>query len=250
MSRQIFLKAEICIPLVKNWASQVAVLVKKLPANAREVREVGLIPGSGRSGGGNGNPLQYSCLGNPMDGAWQPEVHGVAKTWAWLKRLRLHVVKIWPTIYRKFTKHLEKHGLESCLLWRDSKVDQKRLDFVWMVSSSHILLEKSSAFDFTLLCPEHLGTSLLSRTGRILLILVFGSSDMFHKCWGMTQQTLEKKKQSHYQRIWIWECHESLFTRSGERFGCLKAKNLLFCLRSALALEMNSEIRVWTPLDY
>ena len=83
MSRQIFLKAEICIPSVKNWASQVAVLVKKLPANAREVREVGLIPGSGRSpGGGNGNPLQYSCLGNPMDGAWQPEVHGVAQSWA------------------------------------------------------------------------------------------------------------------------------------------------------------------------
>ena len=41
----------------------------------------GLIPGSGRSpGAGNGNPLQYSCLGNPMDrGAWRPTVHGVAK---------------------------------------------------------------------------------------------------------------------------------------------------------------------------
>ena len=76
MSRQIFLKAEICIPSVKNWASQVAVLVKKLPANAREVREVGLIPGSGRSPGGvNGNPLQYSCLEDPTDGgeslAWR-----------------------------------------------------------------------------------------------------------------------------------------------------------------------------------
>ena len=42
----------------------------------------GLIPGSGRSpGGGNGNPLQYSCLGNPMDrGAWRVTVHGVAKS--------------------------------------------------------------------------------------------------------------------------------------------------------------------------
>ena len=111
-----------------------------------------------------------------------------------LKRLSMHIVKMWPTIYRKFTKRLKKHGLESCLLWRDSKVDQKRLDFVWIVSSSHILLEKSSAFDFTLLCPEHLGTSLLSRAGCILLILVFGSSDMFRKCWGMTQQTLENRE--------------------------------------------------------
>ena len=42
---------------------------------------VGLIPGSGRSlGEGNGNPLQYSCLGTPMDkGAWRATVHGVAK---------------------------------------------------------------------------------------------------------------------------------------------------------------------------
>ena len=52
--------------------------VKNPPANAGNV---GSIPGSGRSPGeGNGNPLQYSCLRNPMDrGAWQATVHGVAK---------------------------------------------------------------------------------------------------------------------------------------------------------------------------
>ena len=51
---------------------------KELPANARDT---GLIPGSGRSSGeGNGNLLQYSCLGNPMDrGAWWATVHGIAK---------------------------------------------------------------------------------------------------------------------------------------------------------------------------
>ena len=55
-------------------------VVKNLSAN---VGDMGLIPGSGRSpGGGNGNPLQYSCLGNPMDrGAWQATVHGIAKSW-------------------------------------------------------------------------------------------------------------------------------------------------------------------------
>ena len=57
--------------------------VKNPPANAGNTGDKGLIPGSGRSpGGGNGNPLQYSCLENPMDrGAWQATVHGVAKSW-------------------------------------------------------------------------------------------------------------------------------------------------------------------------
>ena len=52
-------------------------MVKNPPANAVEARDEGLIPGSGRSpGGGNGNRLQYSCLGNPMDrGAWGATVH-------------------------------------------------------------------------------------------------------------------------------------------------------------------------------
>ena len=53
-------------------------VVKNPPANAGDA---GMIPGSRRSHGeGNGNPLQYSCPGNPMDrGAWQAAVHGVAK---------------------------------------------------------------------------------------------------------------------------------------------------------------------------
>ena len=56
-------------------------VVKNLPANAGDARDTGLIPGSGRSpGGGNGNPLQYSCLENPMDwGAWWTTVHGIAE---------------------------------------------------------------------------------------------------------------------------------------------------------------------------
>ena len=57
----------------KNGASQMALVVKDLPASAGVVRDPGLIPGSGRSpGGGHGYPLQYSYLENPMDrGAWQ-----------------------------------------------------------------------------------------------------------------------------------------------------------------------------------
>ena len=57
-------------------------MVKNLPANAGDLRDAGSVPGSGRSHGGvNGNPLQYPCLGNPMDkGAWRAAVHGVTKS--------------------------------------------------------------------------------------------------------------------------------------------------------------------------
>jgi len=62
-------------------ASQVALVVKNLLANAGDLRDTGSIPGSGRSPrGGHDNPLQYSCLENPMDReAWRATIHGVAK---------------------------------------------------------------------------------------------------------------------------------------------------------------------------
>ena len=57
-------------------------MAKNLPANAGDVRDLGLIPGLGKSpGGGHGNPLQYSCLENPLDrAAWQAIVHGVKES--------------------------------------------------------------------------------------------------------------------------------------------------------------------------
>ena len=57
-------------------------VVKNLPANAGDIGDVGSIPGLGRSlGGGNGNPLQYSCLEHSMDrGALRATVHGIAKS--------------------------------------------------------------------------------------------------------------------------------------------------------------------------
>ena len=56
-----------------SWASQVLLVIKNLPAKARDIRDAGSIPGLGRTPrGGHGNPLQYSCLENPMDrGAWR-----------------------------------------------------------------------------------------------------------------------------------------------------------------------------------
>ena len=65
-------------------------VVKNLPVNAGDLRDEGLISGSGRSPvEGNGNPLQYSCLGNPMDrGTWWN--HRVARSWTRLKWLHTH----------------------------------------------------------------------------------------------------------------------------------------------------------------
>ena len=73
-------------------ASLVALVVKNLPASAGDIRDAGLVPGLGRSPGGeHGNPLQYSCLENPMDrGAWLATVHRAAKSWTRLKRLSTH----------------------------------------------------------------------------------------------------------------------------------------------------------------
>ena len=63
-------------------ASQEALVVKNSPANAGDIRDVGPVPGLGRSpGGGHGNSLQYSCPENPMDrGALWAIVHGVTKS--------------------------------------------------------------------------------------------------------------------------------------------------------------------------
>ena len=84
----------------KNWLgikSQAALVVKNPPTNAGDVRDAGLIPGSGRCPEeGNSNLLQYSCLENPMDrGAWWATVHSITKSWT-LKQPRTHHRKSAP----------------------------------------------------------------------------------------------------------------------------------------------------------
>ena len=71
------------------WGEMEAPVVKNPPANAAEIRDAGSILGLGRSsGGGHSNPLQYSCLENPMDrGAWWATVHRVIKSWIVLKQV-------------------------------------------------------------------------------------------------------------------------------------------------------------------
>ena len=83
------------IKYILKRASEVASVIKNPPANTRDIRDASLILGSRRSpGGGHSNPLQYSCLENPMDrGAWWATVRRVAKSWTWLKWLSVHIYK-------------------------------------------------------------------------------------------------------------------------------------------------------------
>ena len=104
-------------PVSGQGVSQVVLVVKNLPANARDARDVGSIPGLGiYPGGGHGNPLQYSCLENPLyRGAWLAIVHRVTKSRTQLKQHTCKVTfaiphilhyktlnsKLWP--FRPFT---------------------------------------------------------------------------------------------------------------------------------------------------
>ena len=80
--------------MVHLGALLVALVVKNPPVKEGDKRDLVSILGSGRSsGGGNGNPLQYSCLENPMDrGAWTATVHRVSKSRTRLKRLSTHAL--------------------------------------------------------------------------------------------------------------------------------------------------------------
>ena len=95
--------------------SQVVLVVKNLPTNAGDTRDMGLIPGLGRSpGGGHGNPLQHSWLENPMDrGAWRATVHKVTKSWTQLKQLS--TAHTYTYRYTYFI-HTLKSGIECLLL--------------------------------------------------------------------------------------------------------------------------------------
>ena len=110
----------------KLQISHVALVVKNLPANVGDLRDSSSIPGSGRSpGGGRGNPLQCSCLENPMDrGAWRATVHGVAKgqtllsNWAHANLVTLFMVfRPSAKLIGYFSQKLYLPELSGSLLW-------------------------------------------------------------------------------------------------------------------------------------
>ena len=101
------------------WGSQMALVVKNPPANTGEVRDAGSVPGLGRSPGeGHCNPLQYSCLENPMaSGAWWATIHRVAKSQTQLKRLSMHAEGMYKCMYVSIYVHLCIHFQGQYLLY-------------------------------------------------------------------------------------------------------------------------------------
>ena len=91
-------------------AFQVVLVVKNLPANAGDARDAGLTPESGRSPrGGNGTPLQYSCVNNPMDRrAWKATVHGVSKSWTQLSNSTKTTIGCVGNTNNKHRSHFQK----------------------------------------------------------------------------------------------------------------------------------------------
>ena len=92
-------------------------MVKSLPANAGDIRDTGSTPGLGRAPGGkHGNPLQYSCLENSMDGeAWWATVHRVAKSWTQPKQLGVQAC-ITRRIRTYVKKAMERVKMNNCLI--------------------------------------------------------------------------------------------------------------------------------------
>ena len=88
-------------------AFQVALLLKNLPVNAGNMRDMGLIPGLERTpGGGSGNPLQCCCLENFMDReAWWAIVHRVAESWTQLKQLSMYACSRVQQLQREYIFH-------------------------------------------------------------------------------------------------------------------------------------------------
>ena len=99
-----------------------AIVIKNLSANAGDRRDMGSTPGSGRSPGGRlGDPLQYSCLENPIDrGAWLATVHRIAKSRTQLKQLSTHAQMSKLFVKCQIVNILISVGVRSLLLLLNS----------------------------------------------------------------------------------------------------------------------------------
>ena len=115
----------LCCWTGKRWASRVAPVIKNPPANAGDTRDSVSIPGSGRSpGGGNDNPLWYSCLENSMDrDVWQATVHMSAKSQTWLKWLSTDIGQDVSCLNCMVAEIREIHAFERYLGWKLTKLD-------------------------------------------------------------------------------------------------------------------------------
>ena len=121
---------------------------KESTCNAGDAGDSGSISGSKRSpGGGNGNPLQYSCLENPMDrGAWRVTVHGVAKSWTRLTRLSKQSFFLLKWLTRNaYREMVPNYNLASWLSHKNPLNTALFLGFPTLTRAQKLLLRDQSA---------------------------------------------------------------------------------------------------------
>ena len=117
-----------------------ALVEKNPPTNARDLRDAGSIPGSGRSPwGGHRDALQYSYLENPTDRKdWQATVHGVTENQTWLKRLQFNSVQLLSRV-RLFAT-LWTAARQASLSITNSRSSLKHTSIESVMPSSHVIL--------------------------------------------------------------------------------------------------------------
>ena len=164
--------------LVHLSISKLRLVVKNLPANAGDIRDEGSIPGSRRSPGeGNGNPLQYSSLENPMDrGAWWATVHRVPKS-----RIRLkdtHTLgKRGAYVYSFYFSQNLAFFLSASICFGNSctvKLNGKALLSCLAQNEPHLTLKYISTLN-TRRCSRTRGAQPLGRQGKRGPLGPFGS---------------------------------------------------------------------------
>ena len=122
-----------------NWGFQGGASWSNTSANARDIRDMDSIPGSRRfPGEGHGDPLQYSCLENPMDrGAWWATVHVVIKSWIQLKWLSMHThaqcLNNWFIVYLVIDSGKDYKHISCCSILNKSRI-QLSLNHIYFIS--------------------------------------------------------------------------------------------------------------------
>ena len=141
-------------------------VVKNPPANAGDVRDVGLILGLGRSPGvGNGTPVQYSCLENRIDrGAWRTTVHGAAKSQTWLS-MRLCAHAHAHTRAHTHTEEWRLSGRCTCQILNDNEKEKVRVIFFLGWTGNRIVTK----FQFL-----HCANPILNNRGLCQIVLDLG----------------------------------------------------------------------------
>ena len=139
-------------------------MVKDPPAIAGDSGDTGLVPGLGRyPGGGNDNPLQYSCLKNPMNrGTWWATVHGVIKSQTRLSDLGTHTCKLLLLSCSVMSNSVRPHGLQHA-----------RLPFSWSLLRL-MSIEPVMPSNHLILCHP-----------LLLLLSIFPSIRVFSNAWAL-----------------------------------------------------------------